>query len=192
MRKPHPQSKLKTLDAKAQERIRELLNENTLATAVELVKEKFAVATSQTALSNFRTWYDLCHEISDSAELAEAVKELLSDKKLKLAPETVSQAAQIVFENRALKRDDGNLFVALRVARQNDKRLEQNERKLKLEIEKFQTLVLEKSLDLFENKKLRDIAESSAPRADKIAALRKAAFADIDELEKSGKVELPQ
>jgi tetratricopeptide (TPR) repeat protein len=138
MRKPRPDSKLKNLPAKQQDELRVFLQTHTLEDTVPFVKSELDISTSEAALSKFRDWYDLTHELSDSAELADAVKELLSNKALKLDPETVSQAAQICFENRALKRDDGKLFVALRQSRQYDQRLRQFNEALKLDREKFE------------------------------------------------------
>jgi hypothetical protein len=42
------------------------------------------------------------------------------------------------------------------------------------------------------NEKAREIAESPISNAEKIALLRQPLFADVDELEKSGEVALPE
>lgn len=64
--------------------------------------------------------------------------------------------------------------------------------KQKLDREKFEVEVAGRLLDQALREKLAHIAESNLPRAEKIAAARQLAFADIDALEKSGEVVLPQ
>lgn len=61
----------------------------------------------------------------------------------------------------------------------------------KLAVDRFQQEVCEHFLDWYQDAKAREIADSDAPKADKIAALRKTYFADVDALEKAGKVVIP-
>lgn len=65
-------------------------------------------------------------------------------------------------------------------------------RKLALSLEKFELECCTKFLAWFRDAKAREIAESNATNADKIARLRQTYFADVDELEKSGAVKLPE
>jgi hypothetical protein len=58
--------------------------------------------------------------------------------------------------------------------------------------EKLETTTCEKFLVWFKDEKARSIAESNATNTDKIAALRKTYFADVDQLEESGEVNLPK
>lgn len=58
--------------------------------------------------------------------------------------------------------------------------------------QKFEVEVCEKFLAWFHDAKAKAIAESQATNSDKIAALRQAYYADVDALEKSGEVQLPQ
>ena len=76
---------------------------------------------------------------------------------------------------------------AARVSQQGEK-LKLDAAAQKLQEEKFCVLLLDRAVLA----KAREIADSNAPRAEKIAALRQAYFADVDELEKSGKVVLPK
>lgn len=63
---------------------------------------------------------------------------------------------------------------------------------LSLEKQKFEIVICEKFLAWFKDQKAREVAESAMGNAQKIAALRQLYFADVDALQKSGKVVLPQ
>jgi Protein of unknown function (DUF3486) len=82
-----------------------------------------------------------------------------------------------------------------KVLEQNERRLAQNERKLAQMDERIRLLresFLIKTLDAGVMAKVSAIAQdNSLDNAAKIAALRKVYFADVDELEKSGEVKLP-
>ena len=64
--------------------------------------------------------------------------------------------------------------------------------RLKLDREKFELLTAEKLLDKALRQKADEINASSLSQADKIAAMRKAAFKDVESLEQSGKLKLPK
>lgn len=68
---------------------------------------------------------------------------------------------------------------------------ERSAAELALNQEKFQVVVCEKFLAWFTDEKARQIAEGSGSNSEKIVALRRAYFADVDALEQSGKVNLP-
>lgn len=70
-------------------------------------------------------------------------------------------------------------------------KLELKGREFGLERDKWATQTCELFLKWFADQKARDIAESNASNADKIAQLRQTYFADVDALEKSGSVKLP-
>lgn len=63
--------------------------------------------------------------------------------------------------------------------------------KLRLDVDKFQTSVCEHFLDWFADERAREIAESEAPKREKIAQLREAYFADVDAMQAEGEVSLP-
>jgi hypothetical protein len=69
--------------------------------------------------------------------------------------------------------------------------LEVRKRELALTQDKFEVQTCEKFLAWFADQKAREIAESEAPNATKIAQLRQLYFADVDAMEKSGAVQLP-
>lgn len=58
--------------------------------------------------------------------------------------------------------------------------------------EEFELLAAEKILDKALRAKADEINASSLSQADKIAAMRKAAFKDVDELQKSGRLKIPK
>lgn len=64
--------------------------------------------------------------------------------------------------------------------------------KLELELEKFKDFAAEKLLDKALRAKADEINNSGMSNAAKIAAMRKAAFADVDELQASGAVQIPK
>ena len=66
------------------------------------------------------------------------------------------------------------------------------ERELAVAEGKFQQATCEFFLKWFNDQQARDIAGSSASNAEKIAQLRQTYFKSVDELEKSGKVVLPE
>jgi len=75
--------------------------------------------------------------------------------------------------------------------RLNRERVEQTGQALQLEREKFEVLACRKMLEEATRRKADEIANSDLSNADKIAALRRVAFADVDALEKSGDVKIP-
>lgn len=66
------------------------------------------------------------------------------------------------------------------------------ERELKVSEGKFQQATCEFFLQWFNDAKARDIANSTGSNAEKIAQLRQAYFKDVDALQASGKVKLPE
>jgi hypothetical protein len=64
-------------------------------------------------------------------------------------------------------------------------------KKLELGRDRFEVVCCEKFLDWFKSEAARAIAESSMGNADKIAALRREYFKDVDALQQSGTVKLP-
>jgi hypothetical protein len=67
----------------------------------------------------------------------------------------------------------------------------QDEVSLNLDSVRVQTQTCALFLQWFADKRAQEIATSTVSNADKIAALRQVYFADVDALEKSGKVKLP-
>jgi hypothetical protein len=98
------------------------------------------------------------------------------------------KAFELAISSNAAPRDVKALFSL--VLKSRDQAL--SEKQLALDQDRFQVQVCEKFLAWFSDAKAREIAESTAGNSEKIAALRKVYFADVDEMEKSGEVNLPQ
>ncbi len=68
----------------------------------------------------------------------------------------------------------------------------QKERALRLAEDKFQIACCTKLLDATMQRQAEEIAASSMTQAEKIAALRKVAFQDVEALEQSGSLRIPE
>lgn len=186
MKKPRGDSKLKTMSKADQAKLASWLDQETQPAVVKKVQKEFGISTSPSSLSDFYQWFHLTAQLQEAASFADQLKRDLKDiPGLKLDSDQISQAAQVAFEIQAMKNKDGKLFLGLR--RERTRR-----EVLALDRERFETEVVGNALDIFESDKLRQIAESNAPRAEKIAAIRKEYFKDVDELQNSGKVALPK
>lgn len=71
-------------------------------------------------------------------------------------------------------------------------RLKQLQAQLSLDRDKFAQETCELFLKWSKDARAREIAESNASNAEKIAQLRQTYFADVDELERSGSVQIPK
>jgi hypothetical protein len=74
---------------------------------------------------------------------------------------------------------------------QNQERLGLSAQSLRLDREKFELIASGKMLDEAIRLKAEQIANSTLSHTDKIAAMRKAAFQDVDALDKTGEVQIP-
>jgi hypothetical protein len=93
-----------------------------------------------------------------------------------------------VFEMAAKIRDDLRKRIELDLKQQAEARANAT---LKLAEEKHAVATCEKFLAWFQDAKAREIAESNATNAEKIAALRKTFLSDVEAFEKSGSLVLP-
>ena len=95
-----------------------------------------------------------------------------------------------------MKAGDSETFLAYASAREKSKlewrKVEQRERQLQLDVEKWQTETAEKLLSAALRAKADEINASNISQAEKIAAMRAAAFADVEKLQKSGKLMIPK
>ena len=186
MKKPRGDSKLKTLPKADQAKLASWLDQESQSAVIARVKKDFSIDTSPAALTDFYQWFHLTAQLQEAAGFADQLKRDLKDiPGLKLDSDQISKAAQVAFEIQAMKNKDGKLFLGLR--RERTRR-----EILALDRERFESEVAGNALDIFESDKLRRIAESNTPRAEKIAAIRKEYFKDVDELQQSGKVALPK
>lgn len=74
----------------------------------------------------------------------------------------------------------------------NFEKVKQKDRELTLDREKFEVETAEKLLDAALRQKADELNASNLSQADKIAAMRREAFRSVDELQASGKVQIPR
>lgn len=198
-KKPRSDAKLKGLPAEKQEQIVQWAmtpkSESCvggLAYALEMLRAD-GVRISRSNLAEFVSWWRLERRFSSASDRAAQFEaRLLQDGDF--SPERARAAGQALFTMEAMDSGDVKAFVALESLRLDQEsaltrgRLEKE--KLSLAREKFELLACERFLQWHGNRKARRIADSAVSNAEKIAALRKEFFKDVDELE--GSVELPQ
>lgn len=175
----------------------EYISNKGVIAAVQFCADRWGVTTSKSACSRFaiaergrRADADMMDRLS-----ARATRTRHLSKRLQSSVPTVSKATllamdQLIYEMTALNPDDPRLerlvdmFSTLMKAADTATNT-------KLSLDKFQQETCEKFLAWYQDQRARDIAESGASNADKIAQLRATYYADVDALEKSGTVELP-
>lgn len=93
---------------------------------------------------------------------------------------------------KGLREDDRKLLAFAVTEARKALVLEQNEQKLAMERERTEVITCRLFLKWFRDARTREIAESNVSNAEKIAQLREFYFSDVDALEKSGEVQLPE
>jgi len=183
-KKSRSDAKLKTLPPDRQAAIADYARDHSLSDTLKWLRED-GLQTSSGALSLFLSWYRLQQRLAVNES---TVSQLLEDMKQNdptLTQQQLEQAGQAFFSKLAIEQED-----SLTWKRIQDAKLKLG--LLQLNREKFEVQTCETFLKWFSDKNARDIAESNIPNADKIAALRQTYFKEIDELEKSGSVEIPK
>jgi hypothetical protein len=175
------------------EELFQYLAKHTLTEGVAWVKEKWGVDTSLRAMSEFRRdWpteqviFRLQGRIVASRRIVEAGGEEVQS----LTPTNLNLLEQQITELLATGADHERLAGFVKMFAELTK-ASVSTSQARLDMDKFHVEVCNKFLDWFSDEQARDIAESNQPKAEKIAALRKTYFADVDAMEKSGKVVLP-
>ncbi len=160
---------------------------------------------STRAVSDFYSSWHLQQDLTLARQVEDTVK-LARPGEAKLARE----AGEAMLLKLSLAKQDPKLFSAATVsidmrrsldlqeksgetkAAQKNRSLDQKDIDQKLAREKFETEFAEKLLSGALRKKADEINAMDISHADKIAAMRTAAFAEIDELQASGKVVIPK
>jgi hypothetical protein len=183
-RKPNSNSALKTLPPERQAAIAEYCRDHSLRNTAKWLADD-GITTSIPALSEWFSWWKLAQRAEDRARKVDAF--LIEEKSLhpELTEVQLFDRGQRLFSMIAMAEEDAKNWTALQT-------VSLKRGLLQLDREKFQTLAAEKMLD----KRLRQAADeinnrNDLTRAEKIAAMRKAAFSDVDALEASGEIELP-
>jgi len=199
--KPRSDSKLKNLPEEMQEAI--IAWARTAKTdehpgGLQYAREQLAadgIKVSLRAVSEFVSWWQLRERFSSASERAQQIEDLIKEKNPNLSPDRIRELGQALFTMEAMAEKDAQAYVALEslaLAQQSAKfkgRIETE--KLKLNREKFEVSTCETFLKWYGVRKARSIAESNLSNADKIAKLRAEFFRDVDALEASGEVQLP-
>jgi len=184
--KPRKDSRLKTLPPAKRKILWDFLQEHGYDEAITFVKKEFGRTTSEPSLSDFFHWYPLTAQLEEAASLTNQLKtELLALPGLNLSDDQLSEAGQVMFEMLAIKQQDSALYQGLRALRLKEKQL-------LLDRQKFAAASCALFVKWSADEKAREIAGSDMSNTQKIAALRQTYFKDVDELERSGAVKLPE
>jgi hypothetical protein len=167
------------------------------------------VKVSLRALSDFFSWWQLKRTL----ELADLDAQEAADWWRTFKPgdeETARKFGEFMFLQKAVRTQDAEVFTAATMARDmrvgmegkarleaeklalKERQLAQKDEQLRLQREKFEIETCEKILAAVKDAKIKALAESDLPNAAKIAALRQTYFADVDAMQQSGKVVLPE
>ena len=195
MKKTRADSILGTLTAERQAEIADYCRDHTLAETRAWLKAD-GIKVSSGALSIWLSSWSLAQRFQQSESRALQFKDWLAQAKPSLNEAELDRQAALMFQFAAVQEGDSETYLAFATARHKaamDKaRLEQKERALRLEIDKFELLAAEKMLDQALRKKADEINASNLSQADKIAAMRQAAFKDVAALQASGKLQIPK
>jgi hypothetical protein len=200
MSKPRSDSKLKNLPEERQEQIIAWLNTQKTEEhpgGLAYAREQLAadgIKVSNSTLSAFWAYWDLRQDFSD-ADLAATFAEEQMRAFDPANAQKAEELGQFVFTSLAVRKKDPQTFVALQRLKLDKESAEFKGKidlgKLQLSQAKFETETCKKFLLWFKEAKAREIADSGMSNADKIAALRAEYFKDVDALEASGGVHLP-
>lgn len=155
----------------------------------QLAADGIKVSLSQ--LSRFFSWHCVQSSFDAAESFARSVEESLA-KRTDLTAEAIAEAGQLAFTAMATAAQDPEEFREMEYLRLAKETARAKGKKLELDVARFEVVVCERFLDWFTDDKARGIAESKASNAEKIAALRKAYFADVDKLAKENPLQLPE
>jgi hypothetical protein len=199
MKKPNPHSRLKNLPPERQEEIYEHVSAHSCAETCEWLRTQ-GVQTNPNSVREFYHWYRLGERLESASSTAERVCEALrGEGKLDVDEEGMAKVGQALFETQALLENDPKLYVAMQRVRQGERsltlreraaetndrhkarQLELKDRDLKSREARWTWAVAERIHDVAKDPKTRTIVDNSGlTRAEKIAAIRNAYFADVD------------
>lgn len=188
--------------------------DGTLDSACSRCASELGLQTNAQSMSEFFTWWqenqataarkETLKEIFDRADAnAKAVGQMLAERGSTAGQ--IAAAENLVFQLQATEEGkvDREMWIELeklRIFRESAEtkgrldqaKLAQKDQEIALARTKFELEAAEKMLDAAMRARADEINASGLSNADKIAAMRKAAFAEIDELQVSGKVVVPK
>jgi hypothetical protein len=174
MRKARSDSQLKVLPEARQAEIIAHMRAHSLAETAAYCRQTWNLTTSQTALSEFFSWWHVTRSLVEAKSFTDRLKaDLKTIPGLDLDDDKISRLGQRVFELEALKNKDASMFMGLR-------RLRQSEVAYSLERDKFQFDAAKACLKALPE--LRAIAADSAlDENGKLNAVRARLFGDLPE-----------
>lgn len=200
-KKPRSDSKLKTLPEERQAEIFDYAAENSLVETVKWLRDD-GLVTSKSALSEFLSWRQLRVELQQDEGTVDTILEDLKKDVAAISEEQLDVFGQKAFSLLSIRRQDANTFLKVRSARaraviekEKLKLREKAEARLQegqnLQREKFERESVEYFLKWRQDKESERIAELSVPNEEKIKLMRRHWFADVDALEQTGSVKIP-
>src|SRR6267154_565800 len=183
-KKPTAKSPLQMMPEDRQAAVIELMKtSSTEAVRKHLADDGFK--TSARALSEFWSWWHLRQQYQQTQTDVQQFLEMFRRDKPDLSEEKLFAYGQQMFSVLAMKQENPLDWSRIQ-------KTSQREKILALERDKFETDVAKKLLDKALRLKADEINASDMSNADKIAAMRREAFKSVDELEKSGEVQIPK
>ena len=181
MRKPRPDSVLKTAPEGVQEQIIEYMRGHTLDAARKYCAETHKFPTSTRGLSEFWEWWHISRSVEQAKIFSDRFQQDLAARPdLNLEPEKLRKLGQVVFEMEALKARDAQTFIAMQKLALDVERNDRAERELALARDRFEFDAAAAALKHVET--LKSIAMDSSLNADdKINAVRRRLFSDLPE-----------
>ncbi len=195
-------TKLKLLDAAKQEVIwawrDEMDGDKPLTNAQirnRLTKQYNIRLSRDGQLSEFWRWFSAQQELEQSNDLIEQFEEFTRTKNPDWSPDKVRQTGIEFFMAHTVAKKDADKFATIVTLDQRERfgktkasleerRLALDQSKFLIESDAFMELMLKRAAEL--------LGDNTLTQADRIAAMRQAAFADVEALKQSGKLKIPQ
>lgn len=208
-RKVRSDARLKNLPEERQEAIADYARTHSIEETIEWLRAD-GVVSSSGALSNFLADWRLSEQMDLNATTVGVLMQSAKREHPEFTESQIAMLGQAFFSALALNQQDPDIWVATqrlaldkesaaaRAAFEREKidlrkQAEARAReKLKFEREKWIEESCRKILAAATDRRAQEIAELPVSNEEKIALLRSEYFRDVDELEKSGEVKLPQ
>ena len=208
-RKTRSDAKLGTLPEDRQSVIADYARTHSLAETLAWLRAD-GLQTSEGALSTWLSSYRLSQRLGRNESTVETLLRQLQTTRPDWTADQLHSAGQAFFSALAIDEQDADVWTAtqrLNLDRESAKTRFEFERekielrkqaearspeKLQFEREKWITESCRKILAAATDQRAKDIAELSVSNEEKIKLLRQTYFADVDELEKSGEVQIPK
>lgn len=201
MKKPRADSRLKVLEPDRQAEIAGLLEKQSLAAVREILAGQ-GLKTSLGALSEFWTWWQLRESLRRREERVGGLLEELRREQPDIGADRLFELGQSVFGAMAIAEEDAKAWYLTQQTALKRREIEQRRtqgeqamalktQELRLAREKYERETCLLILKAVKDERVREIEASGVPQEEMIRELRAHYFKDVEDLEKSGGVELP-